>query len=275
MKKILSFKPTDILIMVKTYPNPSSKYIETCCTAGITADGRPIRLYPIPFRQLSGNIRYKKWQWITAPVAKSDSDSRKESYKIDFSQIHPGEVLDSSNQWSRRIPWIEKLPRYYDLDLLSEDGENGLCSLAYMKVDSLDKFIISKAPKSKYTKEELAKLAGKSRDLFSDHEDLMEIQQVLEKIPYDFYYHFTINGKQQHAKIIDWEICQLFRNCQRDYGEQWESKMRAKYFEQFKNFTLYLIMGNQNRFRKQFMIIGVCAIPKKQSNSDENHLVLF
>lgn len=36
-----------VLMTVLTYPHPSEKYNELICTAGITQDGRWIRLYPI------------------------------------------------------------------------------------------------------------------------------------------------------------------------------------------------------------------------------------
>ena len=39
-----------VLILCKTYPSPSAKYAETSCVAGMTEDGRLIRLYPVPFR---------------------------------------------------------------------------------------------------------------------------------------------------------------------------------------------------------------------------------
>lgn len=39
---------TDILIIVKTYPEISNKHTETVCTAGVVADTkRFVRLYPI------------------------------------------------------------------------------------------------------------------------------------------------------------------------------------------------------------------------------------
>ena len=275
MAKLLSFHPAKILIMAKTYPTPSSKYIETCCTAGITEDGKPVRIYPVPFRQLKDDKRYKKWQWIEAPIAQSDNDSRKESHKIQFENIKLGVTLGPANQWTQRIPWITKLPRYYDLGKLSEDGKNGTCSLAYMKVESLIKLEIKKADHSKHSKEDLEKLARNSFDLFSDHGDLQEIKEILQKIPYDFYYHFTINGKDQKAKIIDWEICQLYRRCSKEHPDCWEAKIQQKYFEQFKNFDRYLIMGNQNRFRYQFMIISVCAVPRKQKSLADERQMTF
>ena len=43
-----------ILIWAKTYPELSSKYLETVCTAGMLPSGKPLRLYPIPYRYLAG-----------------------------------------------------------------------------------------------------------------------------------------------------------------------------------------------------------------------------
>jgi len=39
-----------VLILVKSYPEISKTYAETVCTAGITEDGKWIRIYPLPYR---------------------------------------------------------------------------------------------------------------------------------------------------------------------------------------------------------------------------------
>lgn len=39
-----------ILILCKTYPSPSARYVETSCVAGISEAGELKRLYPVPFR---------------------------------------------------------------------------------------------------------------------------------------------------------------------------------------------------------------------------------
>lgn len=49
-----------ILITVKTYPIPSTKYDELVCTAGVTEEGEFIRLYPINFRDLPYDQQFKK-----------------------------------------------------------------------------------------------------------------------------------------------------------------------------------------------------------------------
>jgi hypothetical protein len=54
-----------ILIWAKTYPELSSKYLETVCTAGMLPSGKPLRLYPIPYRYLAGGKeQFSLYQWI-------------------------------------------------------------------------------------------------------------------------------------------------------------------------------------------------------------------
>ena len=53
-----------IFIVVKTYSTISKEYSELVCTAGVLEDGSWIRLYPIPFRKLDIEQRYRKYTWI-------------------------------------------------------------------------------------------------------------------------------------------------------------------------------------------------------------------
>jgi hypothetical protein len=56
-------KKSDILIVVKTYPEISNKDTETVCTAGVIADiKRLVRLYPIRFRYLEGGQQFSKYR---------------------------------------------------------------------------------------------------------------------------------------------------------------------------------------------------------------------
>lgn len=63
---------TKVLITVKTYPTLSKKYGELVCTAGFREDGSWIRIYPIPFRKLEYDQRYKKYQWIEIDLEKTN-----------------------------------------------------------------------------------------------------------------------------------------------------------------------------------------------------------
>lgn len=78
-----------VLITVRTYPNPAWKGIEVSCTAGVTDDGQWIRLFPVPYRYLDKESKFRKYDWIEAEVTKH-SDSRPESYRLNYDSIQMG-----------------------------------------------------------------------------------------------------------------------------------------------------------------------------------------
>ena len=105
----------DILITVKTYPDYSTKYTETVCTAGILADSRKlIRLYPVRYRYLDGKNRFKKYQWIKAKVKKATFDNRPESYNIRENSIVMGEVIGTDDGWQEREKYVLSPPNVHD-----------------------------------------------------------------------------------------------------------------------------------------------------------------
>ena len=110
-----SFKER-ILILCKTYPSPSAKYAETSCVAGMTSDGRLIRLYPVPFRLVADDQQFKKWQWITARLEKARDDHRPESHRIFVDTIEcDAEPLPSGKAgWPIRSELLAKLPLFSD-----------------------------------------------------------------------------------------------------------------------------------------------------------------
>ena len=61
---------------------PERRYAETSCVAGITEAGQLIRLYPVPFRFISDEQQFKKWQWIEARIQTASNDRRSESHKV-------------------------------------------------------------------------------------------------------------------------------------------------------------------------------------------------
>jgi hypothetical protein len=75
------------LITVRTYPAPAQKGIEVSCTGGITDDGQWIRLFPVPYRFLTEDKRFKKYQWIEVDVTKAKDDPRPESFKLNDESI--------------------------------------------------------------------------------------------------------------------------------------------------------------------------------------------
>ena len=96
-------KSKKVLITVKAYPNPSKKYGETVCCAGIDTETLQwLRLYPIPFRDLDNSQKFQKYSIIQVRCWKSTEDSRAESYKVDSDSIQKLSLLDTKNKWQAR-----------------------------------------------------------------------------------------------------------------------------------------------------------------------------
>jgi hypothetical protein len=70
-----------VVILVKAMPNPSQKYGETVCCAGVTAEGNWKRLYPIRFRHLRDN-KFKRWDWVRFEYRTPTNDHRSESCHV-------------------------------------------------------------------------------------------------------------------------------------------------------------------------------------------------
>jgi hypothetical protein len=75
----------EVMITVKTYPNPSETYGETVCVAGVRLDrGDPewIRLYPVKFRNAEFDSQFKKYDVIRLNgTYHQATDNRPESFR--------------------------------------------------------------------------------------------------------------------------------------------------------------------------------------------------
>jgi hypothetical protein len=91
-----------VLITVRTYPVPATKGVEVSCTAGVTDDGKWIRLFPLPYRLQDDENKFKKYQWINVNVTKARNDPRPESYNPQVDQIETGNILSTERQWAAR-----------------------------------------------------------------------------------------------------------------------------------------------------------------------------
>jgi hypothetical protein len=96
-----------ILIWGKTYPELSARYTQTVCTGGILEDGRPVRLYPIPYRYLDGEQRFKNYQWIRAEITRDIRDPRPESHRIEGGTIICEDSIETSpDEWGKRAEFM-------------------------------------------------------------------------------------------------------------------------------------------------------------------------
>lgn len=262
-----------ILILAKTYPSPSAKYTETSCVAGINKLGQLRRLYPVPFRMISGDQQFKKWQWISVRVQKSPNDHRQESHRIFVDTIQIEEQVSSAKEWADRRLWIEKLPTFDNFLEMDNFRESDGISLALLRPKRLDRLEIIKATSQEWTAEEMTKLLQEqAQGTLFEQEDERRDLKLLKKLPYDFYYYYVCdspNGEVTYKnKIVDWEVGMLYWNCARKYGDGWEKSFRNKLEEDFSKKDLMFLMGNIHRFQHQWLIISLIYPPKPALTND-------
>lgn len=250
-----------VLITVKAYPNPSKKYGETVCCAGIDLKNfQMVRLYPIPYRDLEYDRRFKKYSIIEVDCFPSSSDNRPESYKVRAGSIKLLEHINTERTtWKKRKSIVFKLPVKSMCQVL-EDAEDHNLSLGFIKPDKIT-FDWSKQSVSDKEQREAcyAQLGFFNKD-----------KDAIEKIPFRFYYQFycpRVSDCPGHKlSIIDWEIGQAYRNWRSNYPD--EEILLNKIKDQWLNITditmkdAYFFVGNMNRLRKTFMVLGVFYPPK-------------
>ncbi len=99
--------------LVEAYPALSSKYGEVSCVTGteMTANGpRWIRLYPIPFRALSDDQQFRKYQPVRLSVESHAGDRRPETRRPDLDSIElHGAPVSSKDAWASRRRFVEPL----------------------------------------------------------------------------------------------------------------------------------------------------------------------
>jgi hypothetical protein len=255
-----------VLITVKTYPRPTSKREEIVCTAGILENGKWVRIYPVPFRDLPFEKQYKKYQWIKLNLRKSRSDTRLDSYEpkaMYDEQIELLEFIDTNNGWHERKRLVLQNV-YSSLNEIVSLAYDKNLSLVTFKPKKILDFIIEKEDSREWDSKHQIKL--NQMKLFESNN-----KEIIRKLPYKYYFKFeTEDNKESKLMIQDWEIGALYWNCLKDAeGNETvaNNKVRHKYLTDFAGTKdIHFFLGTTYRFHKQrslnpFHIIGVFPPP--------------
>ncbi len=270
-----------ILVLCKTYPSPSAKHTETSCVAGIDESGKLIRIYPMPFRLVNDELKFKKWQWITARIEKTNTDHRPESHKIFIDTIECDESpLPSGDAgWRLRRQWLDKILRFSDFEALEQNRISNGNTLALLRPKRILGLDIKKADSPDWTDEEKEKLLRlqSQGDLFNQSEEAHTLR-LLRKVPFDFHYRYECDAdgvtREYRHKLADWEVGALYWNVRSKHGQDWEKPFREKLERQLPAQDLMFLMGTIHRFPDQWLIVSL-LYPPKQPPEAEHQLQLF
>lgn len=270
----MAWQEEELLILTKTYPNPSQKYRETTCVAALNRNGELRRIFPVPFRLMEGSAQFKRWEWIRARIVKARDDHRPESFKIDVGSIvRTHRTVLPSRGWEVRRQLLEPhlVPSFAALEhRRQQTGE----TFGLLPVASLVGLEITPEPDPDWTEEERIKLT--QQGLFDSEEVRARIP--LRKVPFRFHYRYEcLDGEAREENrhlILDWEASALYWNCIHRYGAGWEAKFRQKLEVEFNQKDLHLLMGTVHRFPNQWLIIGLFYPPRPKAKSNQT-LSLF
>ena len=190
------WRKKQILMVVKTYPTPSSAYGELVCTAGIRLDTMEwIRIYPYPFRQAKQGEQFEKFNIIEAPIEKATQDPRPDSYRLyDLSAIKKvGHIGISDKYWSERMKFIRKTAVGSVLELmtgmLSKEKTSWGPSILPVPVRSESGKFSWEYRGDDWSSEDLAKLEkaiNKEQGGLFESDESKAYFQTLKRVPYTF-----------------------------------------------------------------------------------------
>ena len=246
-----------VLITVRTYPTPAKKGIEVSCTAGITEDGQWIRLFPVPYRFLDADSRFKKYQWIDVSVKKASEDNRPESYKLNVDSINISSQVPTTRRWQYRKDLVFPLKRHCLCCIKQEQEEEGSPTLGVFKPGNIQRFSMEQTA-TEWTYEQSSLL--RQQVMFQESPE-----HELEKIPYDFRYGFRCDesGCNGHSLLCtDWEMGQAYRSWRRQYGDNWEQKFRQKFeTDMMSRYDTHFYVGTVHRYPRNWIIVGLFYPP--------------
>lgn len=259
-----------IFITVKTYPNLTNKG-ELVCTAGITESGKWIRVYPLPFRRLDREDRFKKYQWVTMNVTPAGSwDRRPESHRLLDMNIEPGDWIES---WNVRKQYVlsPQMKVYTKRDELLQDMREKGTSLAIFKPAEVLK-VYHEPTEREWPKEKIErqKMNQEQGNFLLSEEDRKYIYSIAEKIPYRFKFQFLDDdGNESNTMIEDWETGMLYRKERDRLGSEELAieSVKKKYMRMVETSDFYFFMGTSFEFQRKkyfnpFLIVGTFSPPK-------------
>ena len=249
-----------MLVTVKATPQPSERYGDTSCVAGIRIDGDEpswIRLYPIAFRWLDGDAQFKKYDVITVSTRPAGADLRPESRKIDAEGIS---VISHVRDWRSRSTWIEPLVGPSMCELISgTQADVNAQSLAALRPRRVKDIEFSRHEGWSARQLEQFDAYKNQGDLFRETP-----ARVLEAPRWIVHLRYECESENCHGhsqRIIDWELTALQARFRNRSDADLMTAVRRNFFEiPFAADRAPLILvGNQESItrRSSFTVLGI------------------
>lgn len=245
-----------MLITCKTYPFPTRRGIDAICVGGVSDQGKALRLYPVPFRYMDSDKRFKLYQWIEIECRKYLDDRRPESYFPIIESIRLGRSEPTYGNWTRRLRYV--LPYLSrSIEDLIDRYEKDMTSAGIIKPAKINR-VFHKRSQSSWSPRRVLRM--QQGDLFT------EKLAAIKKLPVGFYCDFRCDDercKGHKLHIADWGLGMRFWRTRKSTTTDDEAAARivSEIKHMLSDRDVYLIVGTMWP-RKKFLIGGVLYPPR-------------
>lgn len=244
----ISFRERAI-ILVKAFPQPSQRYEETVCCAGITPEGAFVRLYPIRYRHLRKEQQFDRWDVIEYQATRPHDDWRPESRHVDEESIRIVQQRGQFNDEQRVRVWMPHISQ--SLVVLREENVATHKSLGIIRPDD-------GTVRFHYRRLDLT--SADDRDLQAAFKQVSLLDEsFLTQMPveFEFSYRFECVDNHHEMKIHDWEVQAAYLSYRQRYGNDALIMLCEEYEKHIPSRNLHLVMGTMKAHPRQFIIIGL------------------
>lgn len=239
----------DVVVLIKAAPEIGKKHGETVCVAGIDRYGKWHRLYPVPFRDLTQEQRFKRWDIVRVRWRRPPDDDRVESKRIEPTGL---KIVGQVHERERPALVSRAL-----VESIEQEAAAGR-SLALIR-PSRPTFQIRRL-----NEVEMMKSSRRRNELLSQTDLLSANIISREPCPYVFKYRFWHGGRERTHVCIDWETEQTFFKWRRLYGEETAlAHMRTTWGEEIPRRGLVFAMGTHRvKIYRNWLLSGVIQAPE-------------
>lgn len=239
-----------VVILVKALPQPSSRYGETVCCAGVTLDRQWKRLYPVRFRHLGGKSAFKRWDLVTYSYGRPKSDIRAESCHVHEESIH----VDGELEEKARVRLLSPL-----IVASAEDAMSRGQSLALIRPRNTRFKWKAKSPGVIAAERAAFDRAARQIGMFDAR------LAAIEPTPYHFSFSFEDGSGKHTYQCGDWEAHTMFwRESQRTSAARALQWMDDIFNVQYPRDGMVFAIGNQAKRPRTWQLLGVIRLSEER-----------
>lgn len=233
-----------VTILVKALPQPSKRYGETVCCAGVTAQHEWKRLYPVRFRHLKGG--FSRWDWVRFEYRRPTSDARRESCHVHEESLK----VEGALAPRERGAFLNRMVLGSAKDAMALGH-----SLALIRPRKA-RFIVKPKSQTMIDDERDAYVRAARQGSFFD-EDLA----TLDPSPFEFRFEFEDDGGRHDYESGDWETHAMFwRERRRTSEAEALSWMQVTFNEEYPKSGIVFAIGNQAKRPQTWQLLGVLRL---------------